>query len=1184
MERNKSRMELKKARLSQTSSASAAKARLALLEGRGRALTDAAGLPLFGLRKIVIDPAKQEHRRSKQSNAISTESFKWWSFLPLAIYRQLYDLPLLCHIVLSGVNCLIPHNIRYSHYYLALPALVILCIGLVGECGHYLLRHRHHKRQNQRQVLLLHASSTDLKPVNWSQLQVGDIICLKAKEEAPCDVIILSTSDLEGTAYADVTGWLGVTSWQPKEAVKETKGRNNPVALANLYGSVICPHPTRGVSLSRRLMDQFSGSLKLKGYPRASPLSPLNFIVKGTKIQGVDYIFGIALYVGAESYIHRWSTSHERKRSVLARKVDKFTLMSLAFEFLAVMIDLIAPRIHQGFVGFWDLYKTEDEGKSTGIMSAGSLLRYAHLIPLSILPTISLFRLLQARRINRDENLGEMVKGKFRAAQVYNYDVLENLGSVDICFFNKTGTLSNGQLQFLGCTIGGKDYGRFRRRDTAANIATIHRESSRTVGDSSISDAGIDPLLETDIRTLSESADDSSEGGGSRTTEEISSGRGPHKTILQPEILARTAEARRQQRLENAERSPNAEIGPMTGRATIMPMRSTAAFHQAPKLVSTSSYASSSSFKMSGALSPVNEEPPRKKSKVGHLPPLRAEAQHGASQKHDPDRSSSSSQPQAGVQKIASLSLDQIFSPKEIDSGGDASLVYSPPSGRDITSLQSSPSSDTSSSESSSPPSSSSGSPAKPSVRGAPTIKELVRLLQNAPPGSRMTSPVMSPVTSPTGTRVMSPTGARPLSPPGDLAVSPTEEHVSSANDDGNSSSSDSDGQAKIVKHTSSGSRKPAFVPLLVGLSGELEPAKPAGLPSNVPSDRSRTKTGSGPHIKAIGGRFNLPPAVPGLLEPSYVPPMLQLPRSFRTDLHESILKQTRDFNDTTIHADLHAGERRHKPTLHFLRCLALCHRAVPYFVTDSTEFFEAESVRLVRGLRETSHTETHILPHNTTGPASPKNTAGAHRLTVPESPLSPRRSNKEYLPPSLVETDHTDIQSVGSIKIKPGPPYYSALRWELNPQADEKGVPIRLDVPTAPRHTIRDAQWDPELIGRLRFRASSSEEAACVSTAAKCGFTMIARTSEYSDLDIMGQMRRFELLSGHASSGYQGFTSIVCREESEHSAILYAKGPGRAVQPFLDLRSKQLRAMRRQTRAYTRQGYRSVGKRVTAR
>eukprot|EP01054_Gregarina_sp_Poly1_P000917 Gregarina_sp_Poly_1__916@NODE_121_length_13560_cov_302_880679_g108_i0_p1_GENE_NODE_121_length_13560_cov_302_880679_g108_i0NODE_121_length_13560_cov_302_880679_g108_i0_p1_ORF_typecomplete_len3331_score470_09Guanylate_cyc/PF00211_20/2_4e42Guanylate_cyc/PF00211_20/6_1e38Hydrolase/PF00702_26/0_19Hydrolase/PF00702_26/1e11E1E2_ATPase/PF00122_20/5_3e14E1E2_ATPase/PF00122_20/8_4e03E1E2_ATPase/PF00122_20/7_5e03E1E2_ATPase/PF00122_20/8_6e03PhoLip_ATPase_C/PF16212_5/1_6e08PhoLip_ATPase_C/PF16212_5/1_8e04HA len=1267
----RSRTEAKKARLSQVSSASASKARLALLEGRDRALTDVSGLPLFGLRKVIIDVVRQEHRRVSTSNAITTEAFRWWSFIPVALYRQLYDLPLLWHFVMSGVNVLLPPRLRMSHYYLGLPTLVVLSVGIFGEALHFFMRHRHHQKQNKRQVLMLHASTCDLRPVSWAHIQVGDIVCVRQNEEAPCDLVILSTADAEGAAYADVTGWLGMTSWQNKQAVKETRGETTVSALSSLVGTVICSHPTISTSLSRRLMDDFTGSLKLRGYPRASPLSSANFFVKGSKLRGVDFMFGIAVYVGNDSYIHRWSTRNERKRSILAKKTDKFALLILLFLFIAVMIDLIVPRIHQGFGQYWEHWPP-DTAYSTGIVSAASLMRYAQLVPLASLPTIALYRIIQARRIAKDEELGAIIKNEYREAKVYNYDVLENLGSVDVCFVNKTGTLTTGQLQFLGCTIGGKDFGALRRGKSTSE-ASLPGEAIPASGDRAAT-AGTDELLDNDdFETPSDSLNESSgeplqSSNATTTPANIQPSRNTNDRPrnVSTEVLAKTVEARRQQRLEQDGRrtarktdsrsplSPSERLGaPRSFKSPASSFRESSALDSSLPDSSRrdpngSPIHGSSDFRRTakasrlpvleerGPFSDFNERPnkmtrtenkpifltrPRLPSPQARLPTpllqartpsptrqlrtpstspasaqphafsstvLQPQARHGSarhgssfrnlthllrhsSSRHHSHRSAhrmSKSPPRliaAPNDPLQSLSLEQIFpTRKTVDSGGDASLVYSPPSGV---------------------------------AYGLSSLSESHRRSDSAQSRQSLLGQWCRPI-SPVE-------GAPPPSDSPHLSAGDALDEEG-AYSEGSSSSASPGGRARIVKHTSSASRKPAFVPLLVGLAGELEPAHvaaPASSPLVSAEEEPRAHHGMHRHISAVAGDtpsggtrsskvsssrgFNLPPAAPGLLDQQYMPPMLQLPRAFREDLHENILSRARNFVDSTVLDDLRASERRYKLTLHFLRCLALCHRAVPYFVTESLDLFATESVRLARGLKESKPSETATLPTDT-GERRGRSTVHTTSI-VTETPdsqkLERNAQSRLSAPDTIVGSPRGDLPiseqprsgSTKSLRAG-GAPYLSALRWELNSHIvrELSMKPVR-QASTKQKHVVREEPWEPELIDRLRFRASSSEEAACVCTSAKCGFAIISRTSDYADLDIVGQMRRFELLSGQSTSGSQGFTSIVCREESEYSAILYAKGPDRAVLPLLDMRSKQKRNLRRRIRQNTRQGFRSV-------
>ena len=60
----------------------------------------------------------------------------------------------------------------------------------------------------------------------WKDVNIGDIIRIRANEEVPADVIIISTSDLEGNCYIETKNLDGESNLKTRTALK-CGGNNN---------------------------------------------------------------------------------------------------------------------------------------------------------------------------------------------------------------------------------------------------------------------------------------------------------------------------------------------------------------------------------------------------------------------------------------------------------------------------------------------------------------------------------------------------------------------------------------------------------------------------------------------------------------------------------------------------------------------------------------------------------------------------------------------------------------------------------------------------------------------------------------------------------------------------------------------------------------------------------------------
>ncbi|CAL1265829.1 unnamed protein product [Larinioides sclopetarius] len=104
------------------------------------------------------------------------------------------------------------------------------------------------------------------------------------------------------------------------------------------------------------------------------------------------------------------------------------------------------------------------------------------MIPLSLYVTIEIIKLGQVYFIHEDNNFYD--KSSDRRIECRALNITEELGQVEYVFSDKTGTLTENNMVFRRCTIGGVDYDHARRMPEASNGEESTYNAAKSMDDS----------------------------------------------------------------------------------------------------------------------------------------------------------------------------------------------------------------------------------------------------------------------------------------------------------------------------------------------------------------------------------------------------------------------------------------------------------------------------------------------------------------------------------------------------------------------------------------------------------------------------------------------------------------------------------------------------------------------------
>ncbi|XP_049950032.1 phospholipid-transporting ATPase IF-like isoform X1 [Schistocerca serialis cubense] len=210
----------------------------------------------------------------------------------------------------------------------------------------------------------------------------------------------------------------------------------------------------------RRNSVQSISSVRRHSVSLSAPLGPENILLRGTRLKNTDYIYGCAVYTGQETKLALNSKLTSNKFSTVERSINGFLLFFLVLLLLEVFLclglkygfELVGDYVADYYVGplpqLNGLQVVED------MFSFFVLFNY--IIPISLYVTIELQKFLGSLFFGWDLEL--YCEETKQGAICNTSDLNEELGQVEYLFTDKTGTLTENDMQFRRCSIGGVAY------------------------------------------------------------------------------------------------------------------------------------------------------------------------------------------------------------------------------------------------------------------------------------------------------------------------------------------------------------------------------------------------------------------------------------------------------------------------------------------------------------------------------------------------------------------------------------------------------------------------------------------------------------------------------------------------------------------------------------------------------
>ena len=368
-------------------------------------------------------------------NSISTTKYKIYNLIPKFFWEQFSNYANLFFLITACIQQ-IPDVTPLSPLATVVPLSFVIFLSFIKEMVEDFRRYVSDKSENFIKQLVVAPSKAkdsfieykNLKSIYRSQLSPGNIIKVLENESIPADLVVLCASDHD--AFIDTMALDGETNLKCRSSVL-LKSQLKRIT------SLMCQveDPTSNI-------DEFKGSLKVNS--KEILLNIHNFIPRGCVLKNTKYIYGFTVFTGKDTKV----ILNSKETPIKTSKVMKSTNNYLVVLILLLIVMAIISALSQ--IQFYSNYTKNNKSLLQSIKDFLTfVILLNNIIPISLIVTVEIVKLLLAMFINKDKKM---------TANVKRSSLVEELGQIEYIFSDKTGTLTQNVMELQRVTVENDNY------------------------------------------------------------------------------------------------------------------------------------------------------------------------------------------------------------------------------------------------------------------------------------------------------------------------------------------------------------------------------------------------------------------------------------------------------------------------------------------------------------------------------------------------------------------------------------------------------------------------------------------------------------------------------------------------------------------------------------------------------
>ncbi|XP_073676048.1 phospholipid-transporting ATPase IG isoform X2 [Garra rufa] len=393
-------------------------------------------------------------------NRIVSSKYTVWNFLPKNLFEQFRRIANFYFLIIFLVQVIV--DTPTSPVTSGLPLFFVITVTAIKQGYEDWLRHKADYEVNKYSVTVLEDGRSVKK--ESEKIKVGDVVEVVEDETFPCDLILLQSSREDGTCFVTTASLDGESNHKTHYTVPDTEKD-----LQALTATIECEQPQPDLY-------KFVGRMhiyKPEQEPAVRSLGPENLLLKGATLKNTKKIYGVAVYTGMETKMALNYQGKSQKRSAVEKSINAFLLVYLCILISKAIVCTTLKYVWQSKEGQdepWYNEKTQKEKDTNMYLKMFTdflsfMVLFNFIIPVSMYVTVEMQKFLGSFFITWDKDFfdPEIQEG----ALVNTSDLNEELGQVEYVFTDKTGTLTQNNMEFIECCIDGFQY---KHRDTQNDL------------------------------------------------------------------------------------------------------------------------------------------------------------------------------------------------------------------------------------------------------------------------------------------------------------------------------------------------------------------------------------------------------------------------------------------------------------------------------------------------------------------------------------------------------------------------------------------------------------------------------------------------------------------------------------------------------------------------------------------